>query len=96
MTRFFLAAFLSVLALFPFKLLASEAGIPSEVQSVNVNEADAETLSRVLVGVGMSRAQAIIEYREDHGRFYNVEELTSVKGIGPRTIARNLERIRLE
>ena len=67
-----------------------------EVSMVNVNEADAATLANVLVGVGFSRAQAIVEYREQHGPFYTAEELTAVKGIGQSTVERNLSRITLK
>ena len=37
---------------------------------VNVNTADAETISRELKGVGQSKAQAIVAYREAHGAFH--------------------------
>ena len=67
-----------------------------EVTVVNVNEADAATLANVLVGVGFSRAQAIVAYREQHGPFYTAEELTAVKGIGQSTVERNLSRITLK
>jgi len=63
---------------------------------VNINQADAETIADVLVGVGMSRAQAIVEYREQHGPFQNVDDLIEVKGIGEATLRSNRERIRLE
>lgn len=68
---------------------------PSEM-TVNVNEADAETLADVLNGVGVTRAEAIIEYREAHGKFYSPEELTAVRGIGETTVAKNEGRIRVE
>lgn len=66
------------------------------VLAVNVNEADAETIAGTLVGVGISRAQRIVSYREEHGRFYSAEELTAVKGIGRSTVEKNLSRIRVE
>lgn len=76
-------------------LMLSLAGWANEgpVESVNINTADAETLSARLVGVGVSRAQSIIEYREANGGFVTVEELGNVRGIGPATLKRNLERI---
>jgi len=40
-----------------------------EPQVVNINSADATTLAQVLDGVGLSRAQAIIDYRDRHGDF---------------------------
>ncbi len=62
---------------------------------VNVNTADAETLSAELNGVGLSRAQAIVEYRETHGPFRSVEQLVEVTGIGTRTLELNRHNIRL-
>jgi competence protein ComEA len=63
--------------------------------SVNINTADAETLADVLSGVGMSRAEAIVRYREEHGEFIDAYELANVKGIGERTVEINESRIRL-
>ncbi len=63
---------------------------------VNVNTADAETLSAELQGVGLSRARAIVEYREAHGPFKRIEELARVKGIGSRTLEINRDNILLE
>ena len=63
--------------------------------SVNVNSADAETLAAVLDGVGLARAEAVVAYRQEHGRFGDVYDLANVKGIGDRTIELNEERIRL-
>jgi competence protein ComEA len=63
---------------------------------VNINTADAATLSRELQGIGLKRAQAIIEYRQKHGPFKSVDELALVKGIGPAAIAKNRELIRIE
>ena len=60
---------------------------------VNVNTADAETISDELQGVGMSKAQAIVEYRKSHGPFKTLDDLTLVKGIGARTVEINRENI---
>ncbi|MBK1673611.1 competence protein ComEA [Ectothiorhodospira shaposhnikovii] len=78
-----------------FSLLFSATGAWA-ADSVNVNEADAQTLSRVLAGVGQAKAEAIVAYRDQHGPFNSVHELTRVSGIGPRTVEQNLDRIRLE
>ncbi|MCZ6709885.1 MAG: ComEA family DNA-binding protein [Gammaproteobacteria bacterium] len=64
--------------------------------SVNVNQADAQTIAEVLNGVGLSRAQAIVEYREQNGEFRDVYELANIKGIGERTVERNEAKIRLK
>jgi competence protein ComEA len=64
-------------------------------ETVNVNSANAETLAAVLDGVGMARAQAIVDYREQNGPFGDVYDLSNVKGIGDRTVELNEERIKL-
>jgi competence protein ComEA len=63
---------------------------------VNINEADAATIADILVGIGVSKAMAIVEYREEHGRFTSLDQLTEVSGIGEATVMNNRERIRLE
>ena len=60
---------------------------------VNVNTADAETIASVLSGVGLKKAQAIVEHREHHGRFDAATDLTKVKGIGEATVMRNADKI---
>lgn len=68
---------------------------PAASQVVNINTADAATLDRVLVGIGPSKAQAIVAHRKAHGAFKSVDALSDVKGIGPATIKRNAGRISL-
>ena len=60
---------------------------------VNINTADAETISRSLQGVGLSKARAIVEYREKHGPFKSPDDLSLVKGIGDRTVELNRDNI---
>ena len=62
---------------------------------VNVNTADAETISAELKGIGLAKARAIVEYREKHGPFQSIEDLALVSGIGDRTLERNRADIRL-
>ncbi len=62
---------------------------------ININTADAETLALALDGIGMTRAQDIIAYRDQHGDFETVEQLQEVSGIGPATLERNRSRILL-
>lgn len=68
----------------------------AEVVQVNINEADANTIADILVGVGASRATAIVQYREEHGRFTSLEQLLEVKGIGEATLMDNRDRILIE
>jgi len=60
---------------------------------VNVNTANAETISEALQGVGLNKAQAIVEYRQKHGPFKSPEDLSLVKGIGDRTVELNRDDI---
>ena len=63
--------------------------------AVNVNTADAAAIATELKGIGAKKAQAIIEYREANGEFKTIESLTSVKGIGLKTVEKNREFIQL-
>lgn len=60
---------------------------------IDVNTASAEVLADTIDGVGLKRAQAIIEYREQHGAFASVDELAQVRGISAGIVERNRERI---
>ena len=48
---------------------------------ININAADSATLM-LLPGVGEKLAARIVAYREEHGAFASVEELTNVEGMG--------------
>ena len=65
-------------------------------QPVNINAASAEQIAESLKGVGLSKAEAIVSYRSEHGEFKHVDELVNVKGIGIRTVDINREYILLE
>lgn len=62
---------------------------------VNVNKADAQTIATSLDGVGISKAQAIVAYRDAHGPFKSVDDVGNVKGVGAKTLDRNRDAIRL-
>ena len=53
---------------------------------VNVNTAKVEELD-ILPGVGPKMAQAIVDFREAHGKFGTLEDLQKVKGLGPKKFA---------
>ena len=73
-------------------LMVSAASFAGQV---DVNTADAETISAELNGIGLSKAKAIVEYREKHGPFRSVDDLSLVKGIGERTVERNRSDIKV-
>ncbi len=60
---------------------------------VNINTADASALASGLNGIGPSKAQAIVAYREANGPFQSADQLASVKGIGLATVEKNRDRI---
>lgn len=62
---------------------------------VNINTADAKTISEELNGIGLSKAKAIVEYRKKHGPFRSVDDLSLVKGIGERTVDKNRSDIQV-
>jgi competence protein ComEA len=63
---------------------------------VDINKADAATIAKELQGIGLSRAQAIVEYRDKNGAFKSADDLRKVKGIGAKTIEQNRTNIRIE
>ena len=63
---------------------------------ININTATAEELASELKGVGLNKAKAIVAYREQHGLFNSPDELSSVKGIGLRTVDLNRDSIKYE
>ena len=63
---------------------------------VNLNSADAATLAHDLKGIGGVKAQAIVDYRQKHGPFRNVDELAQVKGISQKLIDRNRADLRID
>jgi len=68
----------------------------AQAVTVNLNTADAETLQRELAGIGATKAQAIVAYREAHGNFASVDELLEVKGIGEATVDKNRDKLMVD
>ncbi|MGR5062720.1 ComEA family DNA-binding protein [Photobacterium sp. DNB22_13_2] len=63
--------------------------------TININDANAEELDKLLIGIGPEKAVSIIEYRKANGPFSSAEELSKVKGIGASTVEKNRDRIKL-
>ena len=68
--------------------LAANAG-----ERLDINAATASELATAMVGIGQSKAEAIVEYRKENGPFKSVDDLGLVKGVGPATVAKNRDRL---
>lgn len=60
---------------------------------VDINKASAIEISEAMKGIGDSKAEAIVTFREENGAFKSVDELVLVKGIGEKTIEKNRDNI---
>ena len=63
------------------------------VLTVNINQASADEIAKVLIGIGNSKAVAIVTYREANGHFKSLDELLAVKGVGEKTLEKNKDKI---
>ena len=60
--------------------------------TIDINKADMDTLMSIK-GVGEKRAEAIIAYRDKHGNFTSVEELSDVQGVSEALVEKNREKL---
>lgn len=75
--------------------IALNSSVLAQMGRVDINSASAEEISQALVGIGPSKAEAIVAYREEFGQFEDVDELINVRGIGLRTVDQNRDRLSL-
>jgi len=62
---------------------------------VDINTDSADKIADLLKGIGLKKATAIVEYRDENGPFEAVEDLMDVPGIGPSTLEKNRSAIRI-
>ena len=74
--------------------LSSSTSAPEEAK-VNLNTAGIEELTS-LNGIGPGKAQAILDYREEHGAFTSVEEVQQVGGIKGATYEKIKEHVEVK
>jgi competence protein ComEA len=70
--------------------------VAAKVESqIHINTASAEKITEALKGIGPKKAQAIVEWRKQNGKFTKLEQLMEIKGIGEKTLAANKGLIKL-
>ncbi len=89
-----LFAFLARLALSPLGVVQADGVTNSdppciEAEQIHINHADAATIARVSVGIGISMGIAIFSCRVDFGSFASFKELMMVRGVGEVTLDSN-------
>lgn len=62
----------------------TKADTTQGIEKVSINKANAKQLATIN-GIGMKKAQAIVDYRKTNGKFATLEALINVKGIGAGT-----------
>lgn len=72
---------------------ASVPGTPPASHSINLNTADAKTLSKSIKGIGIKRAESIVRYREENHGFKAVTELSEVPLLGKNFVSKHLKEI---
>lgn len=74
---------------------SGDKGEKNESSIININTASKETLI-TLNGIGESKAQAIIDYRDEIGGFKSVDDITNVSGIGEKTLEKIKDKISIK
>jgi competence protein ComEA len=74
---------------------ADSPAASSVVSTIHLNQASAEEL-QVLPGVGPALSERIIVYRDEHGPFKTIDQLTEVKGIGQAKLAKLKDRLTVD
>ncbi len=59
------------------------------IKKININTAEAQALLHAVKGIGLKRAQAVIQYRHDHGAFKSIKDLALVHGFGQTFVQKN-------
>lgn len=65
----------------------------SSLNKINLNAAEASTLSGAVKGIGKKRSEAIVKYREEHGSFKSIEDLAQVPGLGRQFVKSHLAEL---
>ena len=74
------------------KQISDGGSSSSNTDVININTANKERLMKIS-GVGKTKAEAIISYREKNGDFKKKEDITKVRGIGKATFEKIKDKI---
>ena len=75
-------------------VVSGAEGSVSTEKKIRINYAPQEEMEK-LNGIGPSKAQAIIQYREENGLFQTIEDLLEVSGIGEKTLENMKDSIQI-
>ena len=85
----------AVLSAFALVLMVFGTLWAASPELINLNEASVEQLAQ-LDRIGPAYAAKIVEYRELNGPFLTLEDIMKVKGIGPKTLEVNKDRMTVD
>ncbi len=75
--------------------VSDSSSVSASIGVININTAASEQL-QLLNGIGPSKAQNIIDYRDNYGPFLTIEQIMNVSGIGSATFEKIKEHICVE
>jgi len=85
---------ITAMALLAALNLAAAAPGLGDTPPVDINTATAAELETIN-GIGPAKARAIVDYREENGKYASVDDLRSVAGIGDKLLERMRPQVRV-
>lgn len=68
------------------------AAVVAANKAININKASVEELMTIS-GIGKTKAESIVSYRNENGKFLTIEDITKVSGIGDSTFNKIKDKI---
>lgn len=69
-----------------------DTGAVDSKGKININKATVDELMTI-PGIGQVKAQSIVDYRNENGKFNSVDELTNITGIGVKTLEKLRDKV---